>query len=253
MSSDRFFYLDRQPVVGISVANTGPLIAPVDRAALVGSGLLSEIDPERGTQRLHRSFLIQGLDDEVSFQAHLESEPNRFKPEFRSQSYETIPYDLISEATIRYIGYTPWMAGRLWDRWQRDPLGEVQWEILRDVGNTASDTAANLWQAWRRGPALTFREYEVHGIHVFVIFLVGYIKRTGPIEFPRPCDETWTNALIECGINKSTQDALGHPDGEYRDILVSGRELITNMMTVRFKTLARLRELSHRREKDYMS
>ncbi|KAL7935505.1 hypothetical protein V8C35DRAFT_279233 [Trichoderma chlorosporum] len=91
-----------------------PIISTIDEESLMNQGLLGPVDPD-GTRRIHRRRLTWFSDAENQ---HLPLTP---LSEASSQSdpdlYAVIPAELISQATIRYLGYNDETAAEIWHKW----------------------------------------------------------------------------------------------------------------------------------------
>jgi hypothetical protein len=85
------------------------VLAPLDKANLINCGLASPITPD-GTQHVHKRRLNRSSDEE---NAHIPLVP--FSAPDSTDAFSEIPADLISEATLNYLGYNKETAGRQHD------------------------------------------------------------------------------------------------------------------------------------------
>ncbi|KAJ5343872.1 uncharacterized protein MYU51_002241 [Penicillium brevicompactum] len=99
-----------------------PVLAPGDAAALQTSGLASPPSSE-GTRRIHKRRLNRSSDEEES---HLPLTP--VSMDSMPGCFVTIPEDLISFATLKYLGYNHDMAMRIWHRWTNWSPGPINRE-----------------------------------------------------------------------------------------------------------------------------
>ncbi|KAJ4258204.1 hypothetical protein NW762_008350 [Fusarium torreyae] len=99
------------------------IFAPADVAQLLSLGLAGPLNQARGTRRVHKRRLNRSSDEEnghIPLNAHPQSQP---------EAFATIPADLISNATIEYVGFAPDKATQIWNSWNNWPTTGPQREI----------------------------------------------------------------------------------------------------------------------------
>lgn len=84
------------------------ILQPLDAAALMENGHLTPVD-SFGMQRVRKNHLYRDH-NRISTPAAMEE----------SDLFVAIPYILISEATLRYVGYRPEIAAMMWTSWTND-------------------------------------------------------------------------------------------------------------------------------------
>lgn len=194
------------------------ILQPLDTAALLDEGLVTP-PSSTGTRRLHRRRLnnLSAITEDLT-----DSPP--LSTDFTDDNcFATIPDMLLSEATLRHLGYRPDVAADIWTRW-------VDWA----PGSTTRVTDPD--------DGLVFS---------FVEFATGHAHGRG-----RDKDATFENTPQEwyacfdaCGINTETQEALMDP--LYKDMRESAScvDWIIDTIELRFRALQQVRAASVDRER----
>ncbi|KAL2757826.1 hypothetical protein ACRALDRAFT_1068321 [Sodiomyces alcalophilus JCM 7366] len=151
------------------------ILSPIDLENLRAQGLVGPVEPN-GTRRIHKRRLGRFSDLEYS---HIPlSDVSSPEPQDSSIS---VPEDIISQATLEYIGYNDEMASHLWRKWAHWPPGEP----VREVDDFYS------------------------GIR-FIDFATGHLSGHNVDTFSEDITE-WMSCMETCGIARELQDAILDP------------------------------------------
>lgn len=188
------------------------LLSPKDKEALIHQGLLSSVD-SNGTRRLHRRRLNRFSDEENS---HL---PLGFVSIAPPEIFSIIPEDLVSLATIKYLGYDDASAARIWSDWVASAPGDPVPEI---------------------DPV-----FEMH----FLEPIIGYSYGRRDLNTYDDNDEKWYECMTRRGINQDTQAAIMDPAFRRIRLTESCLFWIRNTIEMRYRALEEIQEASQERER----
>ncbi|CAI7569245.1 unnamed protein product [Penicillium discolor] len=130
------------------------VFSPGDAEALQESGLASPPCSD-GTRRIHKRRLNRSSDEEEN---HLPLTP--VSMDASSDCFVSIPEDLVSFATLQYLGYNHQTATRIWERWTNWPPGRIKRqcddfedgipfiEVAEGYLDSATDTCDDDDSAW---------------------------------------------------------------------------------------------------------
>ncbi|OQD98083.1 hypothetical protein PENSOL_c010G06911 [Penicillium solitum] len=130
------------------------VFSPCDAEALEESGLASPPCSD-GTRRIHKRRLNRSSDEEEN---HLPLTP--VSMDASSDCFVSIPEDLVSFATLQYLGYNHQTATRIWERWANWPPGRIKRqsddfedgipfiEVAEGYLDSATDTCDDDDSAW---------------------------------------------------------------------------------------------------------
>ena len=144
-----------------------PVLSPIDADALMSAGLAGPVTAG-GSRRIHKRRLNRSSDKE--------NEDIPLHNADTEHAFVEIPSELISEATLKYLGYDDHAAARLWQKWLSLPLGFP--------GRKTAD-----------GDGLPFIE-----------FATGHVSRR--VDAYDEDDTPWFQCVNACGIASSTQNAI---------------------------------------------
>lgn len=190
------------------------ILAPLDMDDLLATGLASPPN-STGTRRIHKRRLNRWSDTDNSDipLVHVSS------PQAQAQqAFVDIPDELISLATLRYIGYREDTASMLWERWNHWPPGEPVREVDDDVGGMP-----------------------------FIEFAIGYIQ--GPHRDTwEENDQAWRTCMNSLGVSDELQDAILDPI--FREIRLGDSCVfwVVDSMQMRYRGLEEIQQTSRERE-----
>ncbi|XDG10355.1 hypothetical protein ABKA04_009970 [Annulohypoxylon sp. FPYF3050] len=157
-----------------------PILSPRDEESLLASGLLTPVR-RGGTRKIHKRLFDEWNNEHY---AHLPMEP--FSPENESTHFYTIPNHLISEATLRYLGYNTQRAYLLWERWCSSNRREIDYTSgARKVLN-------------------------------FLLLAINHLESRGDYDTWSENDDEWYELMIDCGLEIQLQNHIMDP--EYKHI-----------------------------------
>ncbi|PHH68230.1 hypothetical protein CDD82_714 [Ophiocordyceps australis] len=186
-----------------------PVVLPEDADVLEASGLLTAPDA-KGFRRIHRSHLHRFGDQEFA--------ASPLSPLSGLDSvYECIPDDLVSKATLEYLGYNEETATRLWRRW-------VHW--FQDA----------------------HRRLEKHFEEDFFNHAMGFLLRANHACSPFSVDPlAWDASFEHCGIGHELRSAIMDPCYEDLRLTNSCYFWLTDTMMVRMRALQEIALASQQR------
>ncbi len=205
----------------VSSVSQTTLLSPLDEDILMTAGLASPVEPN-GTRRLHRRRLNSFSEEEYQDIPLVNVSSTEA---YTHKAFVEIPNELISEATLRYIGYTAQVASHLWHRWTHWPPGPpVRFEIDND-DNVLSIS--------------------------FIDFAMGYIDGRH-VDAYEEDDQEWFHCLNACGISIRTQANIMDPI--YRKVRLNETCTfwIKDTMDIRYHGLKDIQRTSRKREKVLM-
>ncbi|KAF4962446.1 hypothetical protein FSARC_9475 [Fusarium sarcochroum] len=136
------------------------ILAPTDAAHLMSRGLAGPVDDD-GTRRVNKLWL-QNAEESM--------DPSAFAK---------VPWQLISEATIEYLGFTPRLAAQIWRGWINWPADGPQREI----------------------------DPEDDGLQVsFLDFVKGHVSHS--IDTSEDDDSVWKRCMQHWGVATELQEAI---------------------------------------------
>ncbi|KAH8812206.1 hypothetical protein F5884DRAFT_843557 [Xylogone sp. PMI_703] len=128
----------------------------------------------------------------------------------------TVPGELISLATLKYLGYDAETATQLWHRWINWPTGPPYQETAADIGDI-----------------------------LFIDFVTGYLRRGG-VDAVDDNDQAWHSCMNGCGISAELQQAIMDPVFRTIRLTESCVFWIRDTMKMRYKGLEAARESSRK-------
>ncbi|CAH0045420.1 unnamed protein product [Clonostachys solani] len=154
------------------------ILSPLDVERLQSQGLLGRRS-EKGTRRLHKRRLNRSSDEEnkdIPLNVHVETPAS-------ANAFATIPDQLISRATLEYVGFSEAKALDLWNQWTNWPF---------------------------EGPARE-TDLDASGLRMrFEIFFTGAFHAV-----PDTCssdDQQWRQTMDSFGLSRSVQQAILDPN-----------------------------------------
>ncbi|RFU76541.1 hypothetical protein TARUN_5705 [Trichoderma arundinaceum] len=184
------------------------ILQPEDKRALVNQGLLL-LDTPKDTQRIHKRRLTRNSNVEYSH-LPLNSEPDMFV---------TIPEELVSLATIQYLGYGEESATHIWNRWIASAPGYYVPESDPAFGTP------------------------------FIDAIIGYSDRRYDIDTCDEDDEKWHECMNRCGIDRDTQNAIMNPAFKRIRLTESCLFWIRDTIELRYLALLEVQKASHERSR----
>lgn len=197
------------------------IFQPIDIAAFIKSGHATPAN-ERGDHRVYKDRLysrsVEYFGDDHVHVDNAVPEPSPL-PWEQEDPFVVLPDMLISEATLRYVGYRPEVAASMWAQWAGNPDRKV-------------DADHNIF-------IMPFHQY-----------IFSYAIENGPyvaVDFEYSFDQ-WDNALHVYGLNKETRQAI--TDTSFAEIRETETCLFWAVDTIRmrYRGLIKLQEYSQRRE-----
>lgn len=157
------------------------ILAPLDVDNLQNAGLLSP-RTNRGTRQMHKRCLNRFSDEEnqdipLNF---------NFLSAAAQNAFATIPEQLVSRATLEYVGFSERKAGNLWSQWTALLSQGVSRETDPDNG----------------GLQMTFLEFIISSFE------------TGNDTFGED-DQQWRQLMETFGLSTETQRAILDPAFKY--------------------------------------
>ncbi|KAI1446338.1 hypothetical protein F5Y02DRAFT_382539 [Annulohypoxylon stygium] len=164
------------------MSTSRPILSPRDEDSLLTSGLLTPVR-RGGTRKIHKRLFDEWNNEHY---AHLPLEP--FSPENEATHFYTIPNHLISQATLRYLGYNTQRAYLLWERWCN----------------------------WNRIPSNVIRENddtsEARKVLNFLLHAINHLETQGDHDTWSDTDDEWYELMIDCGLEIQLQNHIMDPD-----------------------------------------
>ncbi|KAI6779876.1 uncharacterized protein J7T54_001964 [Emericellopsis cladophorae] len=188
------------------------VFAPLDLNALAAAGLVGPVDAN-GTRRVHKRRLNRSSDEE---NADVPLVPIS-SPE-AGKAFVDIPNDLISLATLRYIGCDDDFATQLWEEWTSWPPDD----ILRETDDII-----------RGMPFIDFVSGHIEGRHIDAV---------------DEDDQEWRRCMDACGVAKEFQDAIMDPVFKPIRGTESCVFWIVETMRMRYRGLEEIQTASRERE-----
>ncbi|KAL6818446.1 hypothetical protein GGI42DRAFT_310010 [Trichoderma sp. SZMC 28013] len=199
-----------------------PIISTIDAETLVNQGLLSPANSD-GVRRIHKRRLNRSSDEENQ---HLPLSPvSTISSSSQSDSdlYTTIPEELVSLATIKYLGYNDQMAAQIWSKW------------------TAQAPGIPVPESISLGP------FELR----FIQHIVGYsFGHRGDLDSDTDSDDDakWNEVMDRSGINNETQRAIMDPVFRQVRLTESCQFWIQDTVEMRYEVLQEVQAASRERE-----
>lgn len=157
---------------GVSAAEE--VILPAEEGTLLRAGLITETTPD-GWRKVHCRLLADSSDI-IHYYTPL-MPISTVKAAFVSLYFQTIPAELVSAATIEYVGFNKTMARDIWLDWVCRPFDENEWEP-------------------------TDRLYGVE----FMTFIIDAVAEQSFSEFVLSTDDTlWLEIMRLMGLNVDAQ------------------------------------------------
>ncbi|RSL85463.1 hypothetical protein CEP51_003305 [Fusarium floridanum] len=188
------------------------ILAPLDTAHLMGQGLVGAVNAD-GTRRIHKRRLNRFGDVEYG---HLPLDATASQD---SDMFVSIPDQLISQATIEYVGFSKIKANEIWSTWNNWPSTGPRRETDPDDG----------------GLQVTFLD-----------FICGYISSS--LDTYSEDDAEWINCMNTYGLSMEVQDAILDPLFKYLRLSDSCAEWSRDTIEMRYAGLKAIQEESSNRE-----
>ena len=190
------------------------ILAEGDEAALMREGLVTAAI--NGTRKLHKRRLNRSSDEEHQ---DLPLTPvSMLSPTPEQDIYASIPDQLFSKATLRFLGFSEAGAEQIWNCWVSFPGPED------DHGREID------------GGPVTFLSFATAHIR-------GHGSDTGIDE-----DEAWLATMRDCGIDTELQSAIvDYEDREIR-LTESCKYWLLDTIKMRYRALLEIQQASRERE-----
>ncbi|RSL69244.1 hypothetical protein CEP54_002442 [Fusarium duplospermum] len=194
-----------------SISRTS-ILAPLDTAHLMGQGLVGAVNAD-GTRRIHKRRLNRFGDLEYG---HL---PLDASVSQASDMFVSIPDQLISQATIEYVGFSKTKANEIWSTWNN-------WPSIGPGRETDPDDS---------GLQVTFLD-----------FICGYISSS--LDTYSDDDDEWINCVNAYGLSMELQNSILDPLFKYLRLSDSCAEWSRDTIQMRYAGLKAIQEESSNRE-----
>ncbi|KFA48240.1 hypothetical protein S40293_07375 [Stachybotrys chartarum IBT 40293] len=191
------------------------ILAPLDVIELQNQGLVGNSN-ETDTHRLHKRRLNRSSDEEnrnIPLDIPLQSEA-------AEDAFVTIPKQLISLATLEYIGFSRMKASQLWDTWTNWPLDGPRRETDPDDGSLEM---------------------------TFIHFITGIFDTS--TDTCSNNDADWISCMQSFGLSQELQLAIVDPVFKYLRLSDSCSAWAKDTVQMRFAGLELIRSASLEREK----
>ena len=192
------------------------ILAPLDAAQLQNDGLLTGPD-DRGTRKIHKRRLNRLSD------AEYQDIPLNVDPQSAAaqDAFATIPDQLISRATLEYVGFSDAKADALWSQW-------TNWPFKGPSRETDGD---------RGGLQMSFLEYMTASFD------------QGEDTFSED-DEMWARVMDMFGLSTETQQSILDPAFRYIRLGNSCVYWAKDTVEMRYYGLLGIQRTSREREQD---
>lgn len=190
------------------------ILASVDIAELMSSGLAGPLDSERGTRKIHKRRLNRSSDEEhsgIALDASLQFQPDAFA---------TIPDQLVSQATIEHVGFSKSTAAQIWHSWTHWPASGPRRETDPDDGGLQI---------------------------IFLDFITGHISFSHNTH--QDDDAAWTRCMDHYGLATELQHAILDPHFNYIRLSSSCAEWAKDTVEMRYAGLREIQQASRDRER----
>lgn len=190
------------------------ILGALDAAHLQNAGLLTPPN-DRGTRRVHKRRLNRSSDEEnqdIPLDVHPQSAAAQ-------DAFATIPDQLISRATLEYVGFSDAKADALWSQWTNWPPQGPSRETDPDTG----------------GLQMSFLKYMTGAFN------------TGNDTFSDD-DRTWARLLDTFGLSTETQQAILDPVFRYIRLSESCVYWAKDTVHMRYHGLMEIQKASRDRE-----
>ncbi|KZZ92588.1 hypothetical protein AAL_06214 [Moelleriella libera RCEF 2490] len=190
-----------------------PIFAPIDEENLMSQGLLSP-PSEHGTRRIHKRRLHQFSDREYS---DIPLTPSSLSSD---DSSSIIPENMLSIATIKYVGFDDATAHSIWRTW-------LTWTPDGRVQETENSKDCDF----------SFFEH-----------LISSVIRHKPHDVFSEDDQEWRNLLQRMGIDQRTQNAIMDPFFKVCRLNGTCVECVEETVEARYRTLEMIQAESRKRD-----
>lgn len=189
------------------------ILAPLDAAHLMSQGLIGPVDAG-GMRKIHKRRLTRFSEQEYG---HLPLDVA--VSQATSNIFVSIPGQLISQATIEYVGFSKTKANEIWSSWNNWPSTGPRRET----------------------------DPEDSGLQVtFLDFICGYISFS--FNTYSEDDDEWVNCMNTYGLSKELQDAVLDPLFKYLRLSDSCAEWSKDTIEMRYAGLKAIQQASSNRE-----
>ncbi|KAI2629282.1 hypothetical protein GGS26DRAFT_560110 [Hypomontagnella submonticulosa] len=185
------------------------ILSQADIESLRVSGLVSPPYPD-GTRRIHKRRAGQWSDEEY---ADLPLNDVSTTPD----TYLTIPEELVSLATLKYLGWDDETAAILWNEWTSRPPDDSAWG-LDDIDGMG-----------------------------FLGFVTDRSTSNGLNDTCDDDDWVWYHYMSHCGINAETQESIMDPCFKEIRLTESCRFWVQDTVDSRYRALLEIRSASQAR------
>ncbi|KAJ4328177.1 hypothetical protein N0V84_001379 [Fusarium piperis] len=189
------------------------IFAPLDAAQLIRQGLAGQPDAS-GKRRVHKRRLNRSSDEEhrrLPLDVSLQSQPE-------DDIFASIPDQLISHASIEYVGFSKAKADEIWNSWNNWPSFGPRRETDPDDG----------------GLQVTFLD-----------FISGHIASS--FDTSEDDDGQWTNCMNRNGLAIELQHAILDPHFKYLRLSKSCAEWSRDTVHMRYAGLQEIQRASRDR------
>ncbi|KAM6533146.1 hypothetical protein FALCPG4_006160 [Fusarium falciforme] len=188
------------------------MLAPLDAAHLMSQGLVGPVDAS-GMRKIHKRRLNRFSEQEYG---HLPLDVTASQA--ANAIFVSIPDQLISQATIEYVGFSKTKANLIWNSWNN-------WPSTGPRRETDPDNS---------GLQVTFLD-----------FICGYISSSLDTGSE---DDEWINCMNTYGLSMEFQDAILDPLFKYLRLSDSCAEWAKDTIEIRYAGLKAIQQESSNRE-----
>ena len=189
------------------------MLAPLDAAHLMSQGLVGPVDAS-GMRKIHKRRLNRFSEQEYG---HLPLDVTASQT--ANVIFVSIPDQLISQATIEYVGFSKTKANEIW----------------------------NSWNSWPSTGPRRETDPDDNGLRVtFLDFICGYISSS--FDTSSEDDNEWTSCMNIYGLSTEFQDAILEPLFKYLRLSDSCAEWAKDTIEIRYAGLKAIQKESSNRE-----
>lgn len=188
------------------------LLAPLDRNQLMSVGLAGPADAN-GMRRIHKRRLNRSSDEE---NAHMPLVP--ISTPQAADWFVDVPDELISMASLRYLGLTEAKASELWRKWTNWPSSPPGRETDDPFGGVP-----------------------------FIDFVLGHVKNR-EFDPSGENDGEWCTSMVSSGVSTELQDAIMDPIFRRIRLTESSVFWVRDTIAMRYRGLEEIQRASRERE-----
>lgn len=193
--------------------STTSILAPLDAAHLMSQGLVGPVDSD-GMRKIHKRRLTRFSEQEY---VHLPLDVTISQA--ASDMFASIPDQLISQATLEYVGFSKTKATEIWNSWNN-------WPSTRPRRETDPEDS---------GVQVTFLDYIC-------------VQISSSLDTDSEDDAEWVNCMNTYGLSKEFQDAILDPHFKYLRLSDSCAGWSKDTINMRYAGLKAIQQESSNRE-----